>query len=463
MGVGGLQISENDIVSSFTDIHSSPQTDTSMLLGREIVHTVNSLEANGPYVFCLNAPSEYILLASGRMFLEFSVVRGDGHNIDATDDCSIVNSIGASLFESIRFEWNNQPCTVLDTDNLPYKAYLETLLSYGVDATNSHLRAGLWLTDTPGSFNAVEHTPFSNAAVADGAPNLADHPNAVYCNNKAYVARGRWIRNSRLCQVMLPIPADIMQSDSLLPPDLKVKISFHRASPRNYMLATAAHGTARSYKIKISQFKLYFTHITLSDALAKLHTKQSLTRSPTLHFKQTHIKSMLIHGETNKAVLADVFEGVMPTSVQVVLVDTQAISGEYHLNPFLFHHYNMSMISLRMNNNVIPIEPYETDFAGGRFIRIYRKLHDSTGIGIGNCGSMVDMNLFAGGATIAAFDLTPDCCNGYHKHVPIVSTLSVEIKFAVRTPHSITALVFGTFDASFKIPSGTQHPIMYLS
>ena len=68
-------------------------------------------------------------------------------------DFSTVNLFPHSLFSQIDFEIDG--INLCSNDNLyPYKAYLETLLTYGHDAKNSHLSTSHFVKDSAHHFES---------------------------------------------------------------------------------------------------------------------------------------------------------------------------------------------------------------------------------------------------------------------------------------------------------------------
>ena len=77
----------------------------------------------------------------------------EGTNISDDVDFSTVNLFPHSLFSQIDFEIDG--INLCSNDNLyPYKAYLETLLTYGHDAKNSHLSTSHFVKDSAHHFES---------------------------------------------------------------------------------------------------------------------------------------------------------------------------------------------------------------------------------------------------------------------------------------------------------------------
>ena len=61
------------------------------------------------------------------------------------------------MISSVNLYLSNKPISS-NSDNYPYRAYIETLLSYNADSKSTHLKASvLWVEDTATHFNTLDH------------------------------------------------------------------------------------------------------------------------------------------------------------------------------------------------------------------------------------------------------------------------------------------------------------------
>ena len=79
------------------------------------------------------------------------------------DDVRPVNLFLHSLFSEVDISLNDTQITS-SNNTYPYRAYLETLFSYGPDAKASQLSSSMYYKDTAGAMDEI-------AAVADDVPN----------------------------------------------------------------------------------------------------------------------------------------------------------------------------------------------------------------------------------------------------------------------------------------------------
>jgi len=68
-----------------------------------------------------------------------------------------------------------------------------------------------------------------------------------------------------------------------------------------------------------------------------------------------------------------------PTRIVVALVDNRAFNGDRAHNPFNFHHYNLSEISLYLDEQQqYALKPLQPNFGDGLYVRTYSTLFAGT-------------------------------------------------------------------------------------
>ena len=128
-----------------------PPTQTSVEHGYwEQKGLTSALTDQGPYEFVVSGAGEdYIDLSNTHLFVEAQIVKNDGTNLADDTDVGPVNLWMHSLFSDVSVSLNEKLVSP-PTSVYPYRAYLETLLSYGPAAKDSQLTGVMWYKDTPG-------------------------------------------------------------------------------------------------------------------------------------------------------------------------------------------------------------------------------------------------------------------------------------------------------------------------
>lgn len=123
---------------------------------------------------------------------------------------------------------------------------------------------------------------------------------------------------------------------------------------------------------------------------------------------------------------------------KIQIIHFSIFSLGYALNPLNFQHFNFNYGVIKVNNTMVPSQPYTPDFQNGLFMREYKSLHNNTGIHDENIGTTVTRDLFEGGLFLQAYDLTPCQCSGFHTHAPLDGEIRLEMRFSTPLVEPVT-------------------------
>ena len=161
------------------DLFTVPPTQTALEDSQWIEHRpITALTDNGPIEFLVpGSGDEYVSLSQSYFQVTAQILKPDGENLiqtAATDPDIGVGPINLwlhSIFSQIDVSLNERLITP-STNTYPYRAYLETLLSYGPAAKGSQLQGALWYKDTAGHMDSTSY-------------------------NSGYTNRQKWTKNSK--------------------------------------------------------------------------------------------------------------------------------------------------------------------------------------------------------------------------------------------------------------------------
>src|SRR5690348_779035 len=145
-----LHSSSQAAVRGEVDLFSVPATDTTCdySMYAEYQPIVNVQDSSSKIDFKITANTQqYLDLHDSFMFVALQVIRRNGQNMDHTDIVSPVNCFFHALFSQMDVYFNSQ---LVSTSNnaYSYRAFMETLLSYGSDYKQSQGTCFLFYPDT---------------------------------------------------------------------------------------------------------------------------------------------------------------------------------------------------------------------------------------------------------------------------------------------------------------------------
>lgn len=396
------------------------------------------MNQTGPYDFpVVSKGNQYIQMNQIRLYLRAKVTTDAGVAITDADGAGICNLIGNSLFQTIDIEINGKAITELQNTHANYKAYLETLLSYTPDGGTGHLAASQWIIDEAKHFDDVKMGAAKNPTETDK------------CRNAGLVTRRTMIAGSRWFDMMFPLHCDFLNCDRFLPPGISFNIKLTRASDSFVLMS---NNVDKTFKITLSSMKLAVPYINVNDAITASHRSKAMTQPILLPIKKTEI---IVHhfaaGQTNVN-LTNQFQNRLPKTLLIGMLDTASYNGTQTTNPYHFKNMDVNHVAISRNGVTIPSEPYTPDWANGLFVREYRSFFDNTGVGTDNIGSAINPSMYKEGATLFAFDMTPDKCNGYHWHRREEGgSIDVDLRFKTALSAGMTVMLFAVFDALVAI------------
>ena len=196
---------------SQVSVFSLPYTDTTFdnSLYLEYKPVVNVQDSDGKIDFrAVGNSSQYLDLNDSFLYLRIKVVNQDGSDLHRKQDISTSNLLLHSLFSQCDLYINSR---LVSTSNncYGYKAYIQTLFSYGSKSLQTIKSCALYYEET------------NNGSVDDA--------NEGYKNRKAYVS------SSKACELIDKLCLDLSEQERYVLSDTDVTISLTR-SPDAFVL-----------------------------------------------------------------------------------------------------------------------------------------------------------------------------------------------------------------------------------
>ena len=155
-----------ECLMSELDLFSVPPTQTSIENGTWVeYHPLTTVGDGSPIEFDISGTGEdYIDLGNTMLYVQAKITKQDGTNLDANDPVGPVNLLLHSLFSQVDISLNGTQVTT-STNTYPYRAMLETLLSYGGDAKKSQLTSALYYHDQADRMDSVAFDATGNSGL----------------------------------------------------------------------------------------------------------------------------------------------------------------------------------------------------------------------------------------------------------------------------------------------------------
>ena len=392
-----------------------------------IEHLPLSKPEDGPLEFDITSPDDYVDLGRTFLYIKAKITKADKADLGDTDKVGPINLWLHSLFSQVDVQLNGKLITP-SVNTYPYKAYLETLLSYGSDAKDSHLTSQLWYLDDSAHMNDTD--PYKEGT------------------NNGLKDRTRFITGSKSVEMIGRLHCDIFQQDRYLLNKVDMHIKLVR-SPETFHLMSAA---GVPVKTVIEDAVMYVRKVKVSPTIANKHN-QLLTSGQLVKYpiRRGVVSTFTIAQGTMSANKDNVISGQLPRRVVIGLCSNAAFNGKEIENGFNFENFGLNYLSLHMGGQQFPQKPLTPNFANNQYLRSYMTLFEGTGMVNADRGHGIDREDFKTGYALYAFDLTADMAEGAHTDPIKYGTIRMDLHFQAPLAKTVNVVVYAEYDSLIQI------------
>ena len=229
-----------------------------------------------------------------------------------------------------------------------------------------------------------------------------------------------------------------------------MKLIFTRNSDAFCLLAA----NNANFKIEIEEISLYVRRATLAD-----HKFTEINETIDKHDANYLIPRVRViaftcaTGQRNVEIRNQLSAPNLQTHIVVAMVSNNAYSGQKQLNPFNFHHYNMSSVNITVDSKCVFAKPLSLNMANGNYLQAYWNLMLAMGHVGRNDGCDISRNEYDNGYFIIAADLTSSLCDGSYDDPIQTGNLDVELTFSAALPETITVLIYAEYENAITVNS----------
>ena len=412
------------------DLFSVPPTQTAIESSQWVEYRpITTLSDSSPIEFVITGSGEeYVDLSESYLQVTAKILKPNGGDLVQTkgsdgtvtgDDADVgpVNLWLHSLFSQVDVSLNERLVTP-SMNTYPYRAYLETLLSYGPAAKESYLTAAMWYKDT--------------------AKHMEDHQ-----LNKGFKSRQEWSMGSKQV-VMIGRPhLDLCFQDRLMLNGIDIKMRLVRSKDAFSLMGEG--------KVKIEDVALFVRKVKVDPSVQLDHIRGMERMSAKYPLCRVETKVFSVPKHNMMANQENLFLGQLPKRIVIGMVENTAFNGDKGKNPYNFQHFDVNYLALHVDGKQIPAKPLTPKFDDKLCTRSYASLFTGTGFMGHDRGNHISRDEYGNGFTLFAFDLTPDLDEGGHFHLVKQGNLRLELHFATQLPETINVIVYAEFDNVIEV------------
>lgn len=363
------------------------------------------------------------------------IIQGDGSNVPANGqgDAAIgqpstCNLTLQSLWSQVDVELNGKVISS-STNTYAYRSIMETILSYGVDAQDSWLRAAGFTRETSTGGGVEPQTRAeTKIQVSDVIKRSAD----MFAQSQEVVLIGR-------------LHTDITSQPRYLPPGVNIDLRFIKQ--RDEFIIMKEKDDERTYKMKILDLNVHFRKVSVTDEM-KVHIEKQIQVAPMQYpISRVEMVKYTIPQGVSSYEADNLINGQLPTKIIFGLVKDASVNGSMTSNPFNFQGLSLSEASLSVNSQFIPHAPLKLNLnRAAAATPGFFSLFAASGNLFGNGGpSLTPYSWLNAGNTLYGFDLSPhqtSDCVGESKR----GNIKLALRFASATAEAIRVIVYIQYD-----------------
>ena len=269
------------------DVLSVPPTMTSMQESQWVEHfPVASIANDSPIEFMIPPQTEFWTdLSQSFLYVKFKIIQAADDSALANDaNIAPVNNFLHSMFSNIDLYLNNKLITS-GSNNYPYRAYIENLLSYSPESKKTHLRAGeLWIKDTAGHMTDAQ---------TEG-------------NNAGAKQRIAAIAESKTVELFGRLHLDVFLQEKYLPNGVEIRLRLNKSRPEFCIIQ---HTGEPKVKIQFESVSFHVRNVELSPVVANNLNQLIAQNNMKIPIRRVEVKTFSITNGTLSKVEDHLFQG----------------------------------------------------------------------------------------------------------------------------------------------------------
>ncbi|KAL2085998.1 hypothetical protein ACEWY4_019318 [Coilia grayii] len=262
-----------------------------------------------------------------------------------------------------------------------YRSMIDCLLNYSAPTLESQFTSGMFHLDTAGQMDAV---------TADA--------------NVGLKTRRKYSETSKEFELLGPLHSDIFFCDRLLLNGVDLKVKLVRARDE-FCLMAAQDST---FKLHVLGASLFVKKVQVSAAVRLGHEAALASSNALYPIQRVVMKSYAIPQGSRVYTQENLFQGNLPSTIVLSLVDSRAYSGTPELNPLNFLHANCNFLSLYVDGKALPTAPFKPRYPDGFYTRKYYNLFVAGGRHLKDSSLAITKDMFRKGYTLYHFNLNRD-------------------------------------------------------
>ena len=373
--------------------------------------------------------TQYIDLARTKLYVRLKV---DKDGDDWEDD-----EIGLPIDMILHTMWSSVDVTLNSIQvsgaggNYMYKSAIETLINYSKNTKDYQLSSIGMTPDTANFDSYIPGTGDSTSGINSG----------LIARKRLFGSDGKGSGNFK--GVLL---ADICNQGRLILDGVDIGITLW-PSKNEFRLMSALPCKLIIEDIYLDVCKVQVNKYCMTGHKAGLEISNGLYPMQKTIILAKEI-GMGSHGQS----FDDLFNGYIPSKMVVGMVDSEAFSGSFQLNPLRFQHFDIDMLSFTVNGEPTPREPFFYDMDNDLFIEAFTSLYEVADKLGDDCDNGISQEMWKKGMALTAFNVDPTTANDFrYLGLPKKGHTRLTVHLKKSTPKPVMLIIYASFPGRVEI------------
>lgn len=349
-------------------------------------------------------------------YFKFAVTKADGTTkIDETKLYSYINYLGQTLINSVEVQLNGVTVT-RNTENYPYRGFIETLLGNTKLETDCHLASSGFSVDTG---NKVDEITAANTAM---------------------IARRELIKDKKEVEYISRLHGDLFNTHLYLPNglDLTVNLNLNRDE---FILMSGEADPECSFRLK--DVTLYTEICHINPAVLAAHAKTFQDHNAIIPMQHVEVQSVTIAPGSRVVAIDNIFTGRLPSVIIIGMTPNSAYAGSFKWNPLCFKHLDLTYMTVSINGVQHRLGPL--NFNNNLHVMGYHQMLKATGLLDQSDAPLISLDRYLHGYALFAYDFSAEgegAGAGTHSSLQPVGNVRIEASFNTALSEAITFIVY---------------------
>ena len=341
------------------------------------INSGKSIEFNIP-----NSSLYYIDLSRCKLCIKLRILKGT-ERVGKADAVGLVNNALHSIWNQMDLSLNQTPIGSEMGRNYAYKSILDSLAFSSKVELETKGQSALFYKDTGG---AMDNPSIANV-------------------NKGLFTRYEMTNHGQEIQLEGPLNHDVMSIKQFIPNGVSINIKLFSA---RHEFALMSPDEDKDYKVNVTDVTFKVQYVEPTTQLLIGHA-EALNKSPAIFpYTKSLIKTSTIPAFVQTWSIDTLFANEIPDTLIVVLVDSEAFTGRYTLNPFNFQHFGLTNLSFYIEGFPLNSTSFAPDFDKKHYSTEYLSLFEglSEEEQVQGVGGIIDYKDFASGYSIFKINIS---------------------------------------------------------